>query len=358
MAPFTSASPWSIPLLGLPGMTALSSSPESLARLVDPFFTTTAIEGLAGDGPFQSTATGLRLGAVDMLAIQGSGLVSKGEGRDGVTLVLPFRQPGDWRVENQAFRVQDNPFVLPSCPYGFRTDQAEGVLLCLRRDALVHVGAAMAGDASDALRHRIEAALQRPELVDLNSGRSRQHLRALHEALWLVDHALRAGEGVSPLLAIDDLILRLSLLLIFPALDASGAGTPIQPLLAEGSEKGSGAERAMHQLIDWILSDLARPLRLTDLELQSGYSRRTLQKQFQDRFGMGPMQWVRRQRLLQARQLIESSGDTLKLGAIARACGYMNAASFSRDFHEVFGQRPSELVRLSRAHPVPEAPDA
>jgi transcriptional regulator GlxA family with amidase domain len=102
----------------------------------------------------------------------------------------------------------------------------------------------------------------------------------------------------------------------------------------------------VNRLLDWVLAALQRPISLTDMESFSGYSRRSLQKAFHQRFGMGPMQWLRRQRLQQARQMIDTAEGKLKLGAIAQACGSTNQASFSRDFREVFGVKPSELGRL------------
>lgn len=35
--------------------------------------------------------------------------------------------------------------------------------------------------------------------------------------------------------------------------------------------------------------------------------------------------------------------------AIARRCGYLNLASFSRDFTAAYGRRPSELLRAHQA---------
>ena len=330
-------------------MTALSSDAESLAQLLQPFLAMETLEGQTEDGSFRNTTSGLRLGCVDLLSIRNSAVVCRGETTHGVNLVMAIDHPGYWTVEGEEHRVLEQPFLLPHCAYGYRAEEVQGMLLSVEPGAVVRVAAAMASNTSDAWRQGLEARLQRPQPIDLDRGRSRQHLRTLQRALWLVDQSLRSGTGISPLLAIDDLITRLVVLLICPELEEQAEASPTQPLLGAAPDaSGSGAERAMNELVDWILADLQRPITLTDLETRSGYARRTLQKQFQLRFGMGPMQWVRRQRLHQARQMIESSGGSLKLGAIAQACGYHNPASFSRDFHEVFGMRATEVARNSQ----------
>jgi len=90
------------------------------------------------------------------------------------------------------------------------------------------------------------------------------------------------------------------------------------------------------------------PLSLSQLEARSGYSRRALQRAFQQRFGCGPMQWSRRRRLeLALEQLTQSSTDD-SVSVIARRCGYLSLASFSRDFGNVYGRRPSEILNASQ----------
>ena len=344
------ARPWGIPLLGLPGVTALSPDPENLAMLLRPFLAAETLEARSADGSFRNTTSGLRLGAVDLLAIRNSGVICQGETTHAVNLVLAVDHPGYWTVDGEERRVLEQPFLLPHCGYTYRAEEVQGLLLSLDPQEVVRVAAAMAGDTSDALRRHLEAKLQRPQPINLEQGRSRHHLQVLHQALWLVDQAARSVQGITPQLALDDLISRMVVLLLCPELDERPEPTALQPLLGAGPDaSGNRAQRTINDLVDWMLADLQRPITLTELEARSGYARRTLQKQFQQRFGMGPIQWVRRQRLLQARQMIETSGGKLKLGAIAQACGYHNPASFSRDFHEVFGVRASELTRQARS---------
>ncbi len=102
--------------------------------------------------------------------------------------------------------------------------------------------------------------------------------------------------------------------------------------------------------MEWIDAHLATPITLTQLEQRSGYGRRSLQIAFQERYGCGPMQWIRLRRLELARQSLLSPRPTDTVSAIAQRSGYTNLASFSRDFCKAFGVRPSELLRESRTN--------
>lgn len=349
MGPLSSANPWALPLLGLPGLTATPSDVDALGQLLQPFFSPSTLECRSPDGRFANTISGLQIGGAALMAIRGHGLISRGVTTHGVNLVIAYGQPGIFQVDGRGQRVDEQPLLLPLGPYDYWTDHVQGVVVSLDAPHLVQVAMAMAASTSDAFARQLHAALQRPQLLDLTRGRSHQHLACLKHTLALVDQALRAGQGLSPMLALDDQIARLVALLVFPELEADSGADAVQPLLMAATPgELSPLDQRLNQLIAWALAEQRHPLRLSDLEARSGYSRRTLQKAFQRRYGMGPIQWLRRQRLLQAKQLIENSAGQLKLGAIAQSCGYLNLASFSRDFHQVFGEKASTVARRHR----------
>ena len=98
---------------------------------------------------------------------------------------------------------------------------------------------------------------------------------------------------------------------------------------------------------------MAQPLNRSQLETRSGCSRRPLQRAFQQRFGCGPMQWLRRRRLELALERLSRATAADSVTTIARECGYLNLASFSRDFSRLYGRRPSEILRANQAPPAP-----
>ena len=165
-------------------------------------------------------------------------------------------------------------------------------------------------------------------------------------AMWacaFVGDSLLGPRGTLPAaLRLDDLICRQMVLMLCPELSAeeTEAGTP---------PSSAGFEL----LLEWASSRVAEPLSLSQLEARSGYSRRALQRAFQQRFGCGPMQWLRRRRLELALERLGRADATDSVSAIARRCGYMNVANFSRDFSRVYGRRPSEILRANQQPPAP-----
>ena len=89
-----------------------------------------------------------------------------------------------------------------------------------------------------------------------------------------------------------------------------------------------------------------RALSLSDLEERSGYGRRSLQNAFNQRFGCGPMQWLRRRRLHKARQLLlEALPGNTKVQQVSLACGYISFSYFCRDYRREFGCTAAEDLR-------------
>ena len=141
---------------------------------------------------------------------------------------------------------------------------------------------------------------------------------------------------------LDDLLLRQIVAVLAPALLA-------EPPLADPEPTSC----VIDELVDWFHAHCHEPISLSELEQRSHYSRRSLQYAFKARFGCGPMQDLRRQRLWLARQRLEQLGNRPSVGALASSCGYLSLASFSRDFQRLFGIAPSRLLAQKRRHDDP-----
>jgi AraC-like DNA-binding protein len=79
----------------------------------------------------------------------------------------------------------------------------------------------------------------------------------------------------------------------------------------------------------------------------SGLTPRAVQRLFRDYVGVGPKWIVRRFRLQEAAELLETTDETV--AAIAARLGYFDQAHFVHDFKAVVGKAPSEHARRSRA---------
>ncbi|MEB3165528.1 MAG: AraC family transcriptional regulator [Cyanobacteriota bacterium] len=219
-----------------------------------------------------------------------------------------------------------------------------GILLSTSPGALVQTAHAIQGPlAAKRLRQRLQEPLQ---FFDYGSPAERSLPRSLMQSLHLVDSLLSPQGSVPATLRLDDLICRQLVLMICPEIMSDEESS--MPVLANGGFDG---------LLEWMISRVAEPLSLSQLEAQSGYSRRALQRAFQNRFGCGPMQWLRRRRLdLALEQLTQANAGT-SVSAIAQRCGYLSLASFSRDFSSAYGRKPSEILRANQQQAGPMQAD-
>jgi transcriptional regulator GlxA family with amidase domain len=160
-------------------------------------------------------------------------------------------------------------------------------------------------------------------------------------ALIIVDDSYRYGPGEpSPMLGLDDFILRSIAMLLLPQIVRVKADALLLP------DQPSTLRRVVRDLAGWMQANLDRPIQLTELEQRCAYGRRALQQGFKAEFGCGPIQWLRLQRLERALEQFQNPAPGLTVGHVAQACGYSNLASFSRDFRERFGLTASEMLRM------------
>ena len=110
-----------------------------------------------------------------------------------------------------------------------------------------------------------------------------------------------------------------------------------------------------------ILVLLAReplPLSLTQLAREGDYqmpslcerigvSERHLRRVFEEGIGMSPKEWLRRERMVAARNLLRH-GSPIK--EVAIDLGFTTAKMFSRDFLSFYGVRPTDFQRKETEH--------
>jgi AraC-like DNA-binding protein len=213
-----------------------------------------------------------------------------------------------------------------------------GILLTTTPAALVQTAQAMQGPlAAKLLRQRLKEPLT---FFAYGDAAEPSLPRSLVQSLHLVDSLLTPRGTIPAALRLDDLICRQLVLMLCPELS-------VEELVAEAVPSTTGFEL----LLEWLSSRVAEPVSLSEMEARSGYSRRSLQRAFQQRFGCGPMQWLRRRRLELALEQLSRATASDSVAAIASCCGYLSLSSFSRDFSRVYGRRPSEILRASRPGP-------
>lgn len=103
---------------------------------------------------------------------------------------------------------------------------------------------------------------------------------------------------------------------------------------------------AIDKLCEWLRANLDSTL--TDMERFSGRAARTLQVSFLKRFDLTPMAWLREQRLVAARRMLEHASDNDAAKAVkeaATACGFGTAANLSKRYRARFGESPADTLR-------------
>ena len=232
------------------------------------------------------------------------------------------------------------PLMLsPGLEYRYSVDHYNGLAFHIRIDRLRDTAAAIAGPGISP--RRFGSSFDAPLLISLEEGRQQRLLGLFRRGLALLDDPDLLEQPELAHLAIDDLLYRTLVMVFCPELGAASAER------ASGSQ-ASVRERRFEELLEWMRAHLDEPINLTALEQRSGYSRRSLQLAFQQRFGCGPMQWIRRQRLEQARWALLHPEPHDSVGSIASRYGFRRLSLFSRDFASHFGLRPSELLRDAR----------
>lgn len=263
-----------------------------------------------------------------------------GTPRHGVELLIPLGQSLSLRQGNLE-RILRPPLDLLFLPPGgqpVQTSAFHGWRLTMDPERLCRL-------AADLSEHRLSPGrcrrrLQHPRPLQPQRPADRELASCLRDLLRFCETTPLASQRQLAITGLDRVIQRTVLLLLCGDLILKARRDDEAPL-------GSKA-RIIDDLITWIQGHLDQPMPLQDLEARSGYSQRSLRNAFHERFGCGPVHWIRSQRLEAARlRLAEPQpGDTVS--QVAAACGYHHLSQFSRDFQLAYGIRPSALLRDSR----------
>jgi transcriptional regulator GlxA family with amidase domain len=90
--------------------------------------------------------------------------------------------------------------------------------------------------------------------------------------------------------------------------------------------------------LDWVLEHLDQPLTVEVMSRRALTSPRTFARRFRSVTGTTPLQWLLRQRILQAQRLLESSD--LPVEIIAQRCGFGSASVLRTHFKRILDTSP------------------
>jgi len=117
--------------------------------------------------------------------------------------------------------------------------------------------------------------------------------------------------------------------------------------LLERDEKAP-ASSLVRDVEEIIEANWQNAIDIERLAARAGVSARTLFRAFQQARGYSPMAFAKTVRLRRARELLMSGDPSVSVTDIAFQCNFSNMGHFSKDFHDAFGERPSEMLSRSR----------
>lgn len=105
----------------------------------------------------------------------------------------------------------------------------------------------------------------------------------------------------------------------------------------------SDERNRLSKLLDWTRTRLAYQHSLQSLAKRAAMSPRTLQRQFKETVGYAPYEWLVRERVALAKDLLQTSNSALP--RVAEAVGFKSQETFRRHFRRVTGINPTTYRR-------------
>ncbi|MFH9655619.1 GlxA family transcriptional regulator [Streptomyces anulatus] len=100
----------------------------------------------------------------------------------------------------------------------------------------------------------------------------------------------------------------------------------------------------------WVMERLSEPVTLADMAAHANVSLRTFTRRFRNEVGTSPGQWLIRQRVDLARQLLETTD--WPVGLVADRAGFGTGVSLRQHLHAAIGVTPQTYRRTFRPTPV------
>jgi AraC family transcriptional activator FtrA len=136
--------------------------------------------------------------------------------------------------------------------------------------------------------------------------------------------------------------------LVVPPFREGGQAQYIETPVPEPADSDLFAEA-----VAWVQGHLDEPVTVADLARRSAMSRRTFARRFAASTATTPYQWLLRQRLRRAQQLLETTD--LAIDVVAGRSGFQNAGNLRKHFHAVLRTTPQSYRRTFRAREVSES---
>ena len=105
-------------------------------------------------------------------------------------------------------------------------------------------------------------------------------------------------------------------------------------------------DEIISKALDFMNTNIKESITLKDICDQVYTSRRSLIYAFTETFGIGPITYLKRQRLNNVRRvLLKANPQSTKVENIAYEWGFLHLGNFASDYQKMFGEKPSQTLR-------------
>ncbi len=127
---------------------------------------------------------------------------------------------------------------------------------------------------------------------------------------------------------------------LLTALAASGSEFSEQPLKVR--------QRGMRLAIEFLEENCQDNPRIPEICATTGLSWRSLDRAFQEYFGIGPKRYLLNLRLINARRSLKIARPNRKIVDIANNWGFWHMGDFAREYRNLFSELPVETLRQQK----------
>jgi AraC family ethanolamine operon transcriptional activator len=258
-------------------------------------------------------------------AIHYRGVAPKGT----VGLAITLAQTGEARWVGQPATVDD--VIVTPC--GMESEYISGslwdsvVFTIPQVDFLQQIADASHADPTELLR--------RPSVVHLTTQVAAKVREACNAYLHIAEQSLARPEAPSALAG----MAKSTTALIVRALGSSWVPHDRKP-------GHSRQLQLIDKAVDYYEYREDEAIWINNLCRELGVSERTLRYAFHEQTGVSPLNFLKRQRLNRARRALREANSTeVLVKQVAFTYGFTHLGQFSRDYRQMFGEAPSEMLR-------------
>jgi AraC-like DNA-binding protein len=282
--------------------------------------------------PFVTRSVKVQINDLTLTASANTPLRYRLKESTATTLTIPFA--GEIRPTLGKQQVVLQPgrtgvFLAGDALYG-ETDTRSALMLRLTPERILRTATAMLGSQEVAAR-LVNVKQSRPIALQQGAVSFDAVFRQYCQIIDQFQHQPAALEA----LMLDDAIYRTMVMMLAP-----------NAFFKTAPESSSGRyDHLLNELCEYIRSNLTHPIGLTDMELFTRVSARTLARIFQEKHGCSPMAWVQEQRLLLVQQALQRAKGHETITSIAVGCGFTRMGAFAALYARRFGERPSQTLK-------------